>query len=422
MAYNPGHPSDHEFPLTEHAAADQPASSQQADALLEAACAIVERDGLAGLTLRPLAEALGVSVSALTKRYGARAGVIGAVCAQARARDALLCEGWQDLLASLAPVPPGLAAELAEAILDDLETRGRPLSRLFLELLHACSWDDSLRGAFAPWVRQRRAFWQRLASSSLPVALHDWWNGYALAELAHGLVLHAMPDYRILRRLCLRRLFAGRRAPGPDAADARLFALVAARMREGDGEPAACLPAGGPMAGRVARACGIRLAAQGVAALTHRAVALEVGIPHTTLSYRFPAQRDLVAAGLDYILAHVLAAVDASALADVERLRTEGDGHKLDLARASLAVAIAAARMPELVPRTATLRSRRGENLAKVLGKVMPEASGIDALCVQIVSMGLAGLTSTIPPGKAADEAVAAAFAAAATWLREAPD
>lgn len=406
--------------MTEQADRRKSARAQQADALVRAACEIVERDGLAGLTLRPLAEALGVSVSVLTNRYGARSSVMAAVCATAQEQDARLFDVWRAMLDKLGTLPADMAAEIAEAVLEDLETRGRALSLLFLELMHASSWDPSLRSAFLPWAGQRNAFWDAFAAAALPVGLRRWWHGYVLAELAYGLVLHGMPSYRILRRLCLRRLFAGSVAACPEPSDARLFRIAVERLQDSHGGRIAVLGAHDTVADKVARACGIRLAAQGVSALTHRAIAMEVGMPHTTLSYRFPAQRDLVSAGLAYIVAHVLTAVDADSLANVERLRTEGDGRKLDMARASLAVAIAATRMPELIPHAANMRSRRGDNLVKVLRKYMPDVAGIDALCVQVVSMGLTGLTYSEPQGEAADQPVAAAFSAAARWLMRA--
>jgi len=363
---------------------------------------------------------LGVSVSVLTNRHGSRDGVLAALCAAACAQDALLLGEWRDTLARVGAPTPGMAAELGEALLDDLATRGRPLSLLFLELLHASGCDASLRAAFAPWAGARRALWDVLAADALPASLHDWWHGYMLAELAYGLALNTLPPYRILRRLCLRRLFAGGTAPSPAPDDIRLFGPVAERLQAGADERIAAHRADDPVAARVARACGIRLAAQGVNALTHRAVAQDVGIPHTTLSYRFPTQHDLVLAGLEHIVAHVLAAVDADSLADTERLRTQDDGRKLDLARASLAVAIAAARMPGLTTHAARMRSRRGSNLAKVFRKYLPGATGIDTLCVQVVSLGLTGLSNAEPPGEAADAAVAAAFAASARWLSKA--
>lgn len=403
--------------LTDHAGPPGQTRTRHTADLVQAACLIVERDGLAGLTLRPLAEALGVSVSVLTNRHGSRSGVLAAICAAARTRDAILLDEWHGTLAQAGTPTPAIAAELSEAFLDDLCTRGRPLSFLFLELMHASGGDDALRAALQPWADARRALWDRLPAHALPAALRDWWYGYMIAEVAYGLALNTLPAYRILRRLCLRRVFAGGAAAAPEPEDMRLFAPVAAHLQAGAAERIAVHRTDDAVAAGIARACGIRLAAHGVSALTHRAIAQDVGIPHTTLSYRFPTQHDLVLAGLEHIVAHVLAAVEADTLADTERLRTQDDGRRLDLARASLAVAAAAARMPALVPHAARMRSRRGSNLARVFRKYLPGAAGIDTLCVQVVSLGLTGLANAEPPGEAADRAVAAAFAASARWL-----
>lgn len=392
--------------------------------MLDAACRIVLSDGLAGLTLRPLADMLGVSVTVLTTHYGARADIIAAICSAACAQDALQLERWRTTLAALRKLPPAMAADLAEAILEEQATQQRGVSLLYLELLHACTWEPSLQLAFAAWRAQQRAFWDEFGHrAGLAPALQacGWWHGYVIAELAYSMVLNMHSPYRMLRRLCLQRLFGGGVASAPDAADATLFALLFEQM-----QPTAA-GAARPGSGRApawsaqaARACGMRLAAQGVSALTHRAIAAEIGVPHTTLSYRFPTQHELVMAGLEFIAGHILTAVNADSLTDLQRLRTEGDGQKLDLARANFAMAIAAARMPGLVAYTAGMRSRRGNNLVKVFGKYMPAARGVDALCAQVVSMGLTGLTNTEPPGEASELSVASAFSAAADWLREA--
>ncbi|MBY0242400.1 MAG: TetR/AcrR family transcriptional regulator [Burkholderiaceae bacterium] len=225
----------------------------------------------------------------------------------------------------------------------------------------------------------------------------------------------------MLRRICLQRLFAGGIAGAPDALDGTLFSLLLEQMQYAENGFVARSSADRvpEWAALAARACGIRLAAHGLSGLTHRAIAAEVGVPHTTLSYRFPTQYELVTAGLESIAAHILLAVSAGSLTELQHLRIEGDGQKLDLARANFAVALAATRMPELAGYTANMRSRRGNNLAKVFDKYMPGAPGIDALCAQVISMGLTGLTNLEPPGEASEQSVASAFAATAKWLRK---
>lgn len=394
----------------------------QAEALLAAACGIVSREGLAGLGLRPLAEALGVSVTVLTSHYGARAGVTAAICDAALAHDLREMARWRAALDTLGPLSPVIAAELAETMLEDLATQQRGLTLLYLDLLHACTWDASLQPAFGAWSDARRRFWQEFAGrAGLAPALtaSGWWYGYVVAELAYSVALGPQTSYRMLRRLCLRRLFAGGLVGRGDKSDGALFAILMAQMQTEslrDDAADARAPAWDAPA---ARACGRKLAAQGVQGLTHRAIAAEIGIPHTTLSYRYPAQRDLVIAGLESIVAHIRFAVDADSLTELQRLRVEGDGKQLDLARANFAVALAATHMPDLATCTADMRSRRGNNLAKVFMKYLPQTDGIDALCAQVVSMGLTGLTNTAPPGEASEQTVAAAFGAAAQWLQQ---
>lgn len=395
----------------------------QADALLTAASRIVATDGLAGLTLRPLAAQLGVSVTVLSTHYGARADVIAAICRAAAAQDALLFEHWRGALARLGSMPPALAANVVETIIDELATGQRAVSALYLELMQACTWDAALRPAFAEWAAARRGFWDDVGGRAgvAPALLaYGWWHGYGVAELACGMALDADSPYRMLRRLCLQRLFNGGVARAGDDTEGTLFTILGERMRMAN--TAAGSPASAPAwSALAARACGIRLAAQGIDGLTHRAIAADIGIPHTTLSYRFPTQRDLVDAGIACIARHIGGAVSAGSLDEVQRLRTEGDGQKLDLARASFAVALAAMRRPELAACAAQMRSRRGDNLAKVLARHLPAVSGIDPLCAQVMSMGLTGLTNTVPPGADAEALVATAFTAAASWLGSVP-
>lgn len=408
--------------MIEPTPARKPRKAPQPEALLAAACGIVSREGLAGLTLRPLAEALGVSVTVLSNHYGARADILAAVCHAGCAQDAALLAEWRHTLDAVGALTPAIKAELAEAILDDLSTRQRALSLLYLEMLHACTWDASLRPAFAAWRAQRNQFWSAFAQQAgLAAGLQDsgWWHGFVIAELAYGVALSEVPAYRMLRRLCLRRLFAGGVAAANDGGDAVLFDVLVAQMRFDIGAARDAAGRTPDWALQAARACGIWLAAQGVNGLTHRAIAAHIGIPHTTLSYRYPTQYDLVVAGVESIVAHIYSAVDSGSLDALQRLRTEGDGKKLDLARASVAVAIAAARLPELAPYTLKMRGRRGNNLVRIFQKYVPDAQGVDALCAQVISMGLTGLTNTQPPGEESEQAIASAYAAAVRWLHQ---
>ncbi|MFZ4876433.1 TetR family transcriptional regulator [Janthinobacterium sp. Mn2066] len=415
-------PMDH---LAELPAARKRGQPPTGEALLAAACRIAAAEGLAGLTLRPLAESLAISVTVLSNHYGARADVLAAICHAALAEEQRLFTAWRRDLVTLDVLAPAVAADLAEIILEELAVRQRPLSQLFVELVQASTWDQTVQAAFAPWLQARRQFWHEFGTrAGLPAALLDsgWLAGYFIDELAYSVLLNHAPPYRLLRRLCLRRLFSGL-VKGPDeSGDTGLFSLLFDALEYQPGEPSviqgADLSDGWP--GRAAHACAIQLSARGVGGLTHRAIAAEAGVPHTTLSYRFPTQQDLVIAGLEYIISHLLIAVDKAGLTGNHQLLSEGEQHGLDVSRATFAVAIAATRLTRLAPCAADMRRRRGINLVKLLPQLAPETSGMDWLAAQVMSIGLIGLANTLPPGESARHAVNQAFGSVIGWAQRA--
>lgn len=374
---------------------------------MAAACGIVAQNGWAGLALRPLADSLCVSVTVLSNHYGTRADVVAAVCLAALAEEQRLFAGWSATLATLDTLSPALAADLADTIVQELAVRHRDFSILFMEVLQSAGWDETLRAAFSPWLEERMRFWARLgARAGLPPALtaSGWLGGYFIDELAFSISLDNQPAYRMLRRLCLRRLFAGVCAPVAAAAeDDAMFAVLFDQLdyREGEIAVGHGVDVSSDWPGRAARACAIALTERGVGALTHRAIAAEAGVPHTTLIYRFATQHDLVVAGLEFIISHVLRAVDDEVLSGdlnntPDRMNSVGD-HGLDVGRATFALAIAAARMPRLAPGAADMRRRRGINLIKILRQVSPALADIDMLAAQIASVGLIGYTCSLP-------------------------
>jgi AcrR family transcriptional regulator len=375
--------------------------------LLAAACGIVAQNGWAGMALRPLAESLDVSVTVLSNHYGTRADVVAAVCRAAHGEEQRIFEGWRTTLAKLDTLSAALAADLADTILQELAVRHRDFSLLFMEILQSAGWDEPLRTAFSPWLDERMRFWAQFgARAGLPPALTDsgWLGGYFVDELAFSIGLDHQPAYRMLRRLCLRRLFSGVSALAATAAeDEAVFAALFEQLDYHEGEIAVGhgVEVSSDWPGRAARACAIALTERGVSALTHRAIAAEAGVPHTTLIYRFATQQDLVVAGLEFIISHVLRAVDEGQLsgdltAAPGRMNSISD-HGLDVGRATFALAIAAARMPRLAPGAADMRRRRGINLLKILRRVSPALPGIDMLAAQIASVGLIGYTCTLP-------------------------
>ncbi|WP_374360616.1 TetR family transcriptional regulator [Pseudoduganella danionis] len=411
--------------MTPISAVKRRTKAPQAAALLAAACQLVQQGGLAALALRPLAQALGVSVTVLSHHYGSRAQVLSAICHSGQQADQAWQARWRTALTPLpAPLPAALAANLVESLFDELAESRAAVTLLQLEVMHGSRADPAWQPGWQVWRHDLEQFWNDFGCQlGLAGELLDsgWWLGYIMTELAYGLTLAGDSSYRMLRRLCLARLFAGGVA-GPQAADTLWFA----HLQQSSFAPVAAPPVPAsnspqqrtaPWQQAAARCCGELLAERGASALTHRAVASAIGIPHTSLSYRYPTQHALVLLGLDFVSAHILAAVQADSLPELERRRQAGDGHKLDLARASFALALAALRMPELQRRNAAMRGWRGSNLIQVLEKTLPGRQPIDRLSAHVVSLGLLGVGNMAAAGPASEAALAAAFAAALRWL-----
>ena len=178
------------LPLTEVA------GRAAASPLLQAAAHLVAKDGFSGLTLRPLAGVLGMSVSSLTSRYGSREDIIAQVLAEAAAEDGLALTPWTQMRDRIPAGQVQSLAELAELMLDHAATDQRDLSVLFLECVQASSWDAQVRTALCDWRDVRADAWNGLARhAGLPevVVRSGLIEGYFIDEFAYSISLTRLP-------------------------------------------------------------------------------------------------------------------------------------------------------------------------------------------------------------------------------------
>jgi AcrR family transcriptional regulator len=118
-----------------------PSDSARKRQILEAAYTYVSEHGLADMSLRPLAEAIGSSPRVLLYLLGSKDALVVALLARARADELRL-------LGSLGDNPPGALAEVGEAVwhwLSAPEHRG-------LLILWAESYARSLVNPDGPWA------------------------------------------------------------------------------------------------------------------------------------------------------------------------------------------------------------------------------------------------------------------------------
>jgi AcrR family transcriptional regulator len=361
--------------------------------LFDAASQIVAEKGLGGLTLRPLAQRLGTSVSAITHRFGQKGDVLAAVCAAAAAAEATMLAAWRRRFEGLGGLPAEAVAEIVDTILDDLVQAGRQSTRICCELIQAAAWQTELQASLAPWLAHRSAFWTfvaGLAKVRPPFDLGAALHAYATDELAHGLALNDDPAYRWLRKLGVRRLCAGL-FPGDRPWDAGSFDSVHAELGAGvaqiDRDGRYRVEKRSEMLAAVGRHIADLILHGGSEAVTHRSVGQRAGMPATTLVYHFPRQTDLLKAGLEAIIDSLQARVDQ----DARTNRGIDQSGAADIAVATFAIALAAARFPELRPFAADMRRRRGENGYIQLRRLSANPDRIDMLTAQALSVAAIG-------------------------------
>ena len=166
---------------------DAQAPSARRDELLEKAYAYVLRRGLSGLSLRPLAAAVGSSPRVLLFLFGSKDGLIRALLARARGdelralEDSRAVDGRADL--------HGVVATTWQWLVDP---RHRPVLRLWAD-----AYAQSLinpNGAWAEFGRTTVDDWLALLADSQPAASRATESALAERTLALGVLRGALLD------------------------------------------------------------------------------------------------------------------------------------------------------------------------------------------------------------------------------------
>jgi AcrR family transcriptional regulator len=163
------------------------ADSARKRELLEAAYAWVLEHGWAGLSLRPLAEAIGSSAGVLLFLFGSKDGLIRALLARSRAEQVALLDGLRRRrpVADLATVTAQVWAWLSAP-------EHRALLRLWLE-----AYSRSIGDAGGPWegfAAQTVADWDSLLAAHQPARRRASAKGVAERSLVLAVLRGALLD------------------------------------------------------------------------------------------------------------------------------------------------------------------------------------------------------------------------------------
>lgn len=341
---------------------------------------LVAADGLKGLSLRPLAEQLGQTVSALTHRFGLKDELLNALVAAAIVQDEVFLDRWLTRIRALDVRDGATMAELVDAILSDLAGPEALRTRFYCELLQGVVSRPELAAAVATWSARRLHFWRAATAGLGRPELDEALHAFSIGDAAYGLAIGDVAAYRWLRKLNLRRLCCGLIA-ADNAEDLSQYRVFREALGELFDDPSRS--AGPPLTDWQAKAAphiSALIIAEGADAVTHRAIAARAGLANSTLAYHFPRQEDLLRAGALDMIARARQATAAPAReADFQLTAIQS-------ARATFALALIAARMPGFKAVAADLRRQRGENYVGVLERQMGEQV-FDVVACQALSL-----------------------------------
>lgn len=371
--------------------------------LLDAALAIMAEDGLGGLTLRPLAKRLGYPIATFARQVGSKDELLDQLAALAAQADEEDLGPWVRLVESFKTLPRHALIEITEEVLRMRCGSGRARSHFKCELIQAAATNPRLEPAVTQWIAVDRRLWQAMAeraedqpaSFDMVAAL----EAFAIDDAARALIIDEFDSYRWMRREGIRRLwhglFTGRTSqpsvlyeravsdqPSPNGIPFWTAKTLTTRRDQNFGAIIASIILDG-----------------GTDAVTHREVARRADMPHSSVAYHYPMQDDLVELGMNAIV-EIVRSESLAAMNSKELPLVAGK-----LAYASFAIALAAARRPNLRPIARELRRRRGENLMPWLqqnapGDVPVQVADVQAMAsilIGAILLSRAGVTNSAP-------------------------
>lgn len=348
-----------------------------------AALALVSTQGIKGLSLRALAQQMGLSLGSLSYRVGDKSALTALILNQEEKERVAWRAQWIERTALLDLTEPRILAAVLCAYLDEAAYNQREASILFCELLLDAMRVPENYSGLLDLIGEEERFWTQMLGPRHPAAdlLDPAIAAYCRDELPFTLAANGDPDYRLLRMATISRVTEGLAGRGADLAP-HFGTLTAAMARGGPLQDAAAdLPEGSRKA-ELAEHVAALILESGVASVTHRLVAAHAGVSNSSIAHHFRTSRELVEAGLNALILRARNALRSEPLDDV---------HGLAMVRATHSIALAATRDPMLVPAAIDMRRRRAENVRARMADRLGGVEAIDPAGIQAALMILAG-------------------------------
>lgn len=340
--------------------------------LVKAAAEQISLQGLAGASARVISRAASVSASAINYHFSS----IERLFTEAFMHGAVETAAWlacmREDLDRLPKSPHAFSIALEEVILAWTQ-QARPLALLYQEAL---AEGDSFQSQQAQWTGLFRGFWAEVAK--------DLGCPPQAAALAHAMfemeALFGLSTWApTLERAALRELIAHFAEHWLDEPAGRCVGAYEQAQQYLQGTTS--LWGATTLAAEIAAVAAAIVEQEGLAKLTHRAVALKMGATLGAVTYHFPTIDRLVTGAVHGQVVNNMSLSRATFL-DVRHPRPElARRMRLDAARQQLKdvltarrnMFLAAIRKDQLVPAAAAIRFSFGPTMHKLLSASAPE-------------------------------------------------
>jgi AcrR family transcriptional regulator len=373
--------------------------AQATTSIVDAARVVTAAKGIAGMSLRTVAEAAGTSVGSISYRIGDRAALIAAVLEREIEIMAETRAEWRERVGGLDPVAAGVLPDLVCEWLDQGAGTRRVSAVVACELTLLASREPAALPRIAALLDEGEGLWRDLLAG-VPQGgrLAHFIASYCLDEQPFSVLLASETDYRLLRHSTVRGLLRDDAGAADGYANDWHMALVgrlaapAAIAHHG----AAVVPEGAKAT--LAEHIADLISGQGVGALSHRTVAQAAGVATSSVAHHFPAQRDILFAGVETLYRRMRGEIRSS------NARTGN----ADVVRLTHECALTALTDPAFRPFAIDMRRRRAENVHVQFAQWLGIAPGSDRARVQAgvmasIGAGLRGLALDAPPQSAPD-------------------
>ncbi|MEZ0133270.1 MULTISPECIES: TetR family transcriptional regulator [Novosphingobium] len=350
--------------------------------VVDAARSVIATKGIAGMSLRSVAEAAATSVGSISYRIGDRAALIAAVLDREIELAAAARMEWRDRIGNHDPVASGILPDLICEWLDQGAGSRRTSAIVVCELALTAGREPYALPAIATLFEEGEGLWRDLlASSAQGQRLARLITRYCLDEQVFSILFADEPDYRLLRHSTVRGMLRSGSLPADPAVTRWHMALVErlaipAAAAFDEVSPVLLGPKG-----VIAEKIADIIVEQGVGALSHRTVAQATGIAASSVAHHFPTHRDVLFAGVEAVYRRLRSQIHATGA----RL---GNG---DIIRLTHECALSALGDPAFRPFAIDMRRRRAENVHALYAQWLGIAVNSDRARVQAMVMASIG-------------------------------